>query len=231
MTEQEWLACTDPTPVLDFLKFKASDRKLRLFGVACCYRIWHLLTNDNSRKAVEIAESFADRLTHTFALSAAHQMASHASSPGLEALFSCTPHAIACRLACAAVESVSLPRNCPHEVGARMVGAMSWSQRSYHETRDYVDEGRAVNCALLRDVFGNPFRTASIDSRWLRWNDHIVKKIALGIYADRDFDRMPILADALEEAGCTNGDIFEHCRGPGPHVRGCWVVDLILAKD
>jgi hypothetical protein len=50
MTEQEWLACTDPTPMLDFLKFRASDRKLRLFGVACCYRIWHLLTNNGSRQ-------------------------------------------------------------------------------------------------------------------------------------------------------------------------------------
>jgi hypothetical protein len=51
------------------------------------------------------------------------------------------------------------------------------------------------------------------------------------IYADSAFDRLPVLADALEEAGCTISDILDHCRGPGPHVRGCWVVDLLLGKE
>jgi hypothetical protein len=80
---------------------------------------------------------------------------------------------------------------------------------------------------LLREVFGNPFRRATVDAAW-RTPD--VRLLAEGIYAERAFDRMPILADALQDAGCDNDDILNHCRGSGPHVRGCWVVDLVLGK-
>jgi hypothetical protein len=83
----------------------------------------------------------------------------------------------------------------------------------------------------LRDIFGNPFRPAHIDPECLAWNGSTVLKLAQAIYDDRTFDRLPILADALEDAGCTNTDILEHCRGPGPHVRGCWVVDLLTGKS
>ena len=83
---------------------------------------------------------------------------------------------------------------------------------------------------LLRDVFGNPFRLLSVQRHWLTWNDRTIPKLAQTIYDDRRFDLLPILADALEEAGCDNADILAHCRGPGPHVRGCWVVDLLLGK-
>ncbi len=84
---------------------------------------------------------------------------------------------------------------------------------------------RVVHC-----VFSNPFRTFPVAPAWLTWNDSTVPKLARAIYADYGFDRLPILADALEDAGCDNADILAHCRGPGPHVRGCWVVDLILGK-
>src|SRR5262249_8541137 len=80
--------------------------------------------------------------------------------------------------------------------------------------------------ALLRDIFGNPFRPVAID-RTIHRPDGTVALFAEAVYDDRTFDRLPILADALEEAGCTDAAILEHCRGPGPHVRGCWVVDLV----
>jgi hypothetical protein len=80
-------------------------------------------------------------------------------------------------------------------------------------------------------MVGNPFRPVTINPVWLAWNDGTVQKIAQGIYEERAFDRMPILADALEESGCTNADILYHCRLPGEHVRGCWVVDLVLGKE
>ncbi len=80
---------------------------------------------------------------------------------------------------------------------------------------------------LLRDIFGNPFRPIVADPAWLT---PTVQSIASALYADRAFDRLPILADALEEAGCTNTDVLLHCRKPGEHVRGCWVVDLVLGK-
>ena len=84
---------------------------------------------------------------------------------------------------------------------------------------------------LLREVFGNPFGPLTIDPLWLAWNGGTVTTLAQSIYDDRAFDRLPIMADALEEAGCTNADILAHCRQPGEHVRGCWVVDLILGKE
>ena len=82
-------------------------------------------------------------------------------------------------------------------------------------------------CRLLRDIFGNPFRPIVADPAWLT---PTVGSLAVAIYEDRAFDRLPILADALEEAGCTNADVLLHCRVPAEHVRGCWVVDLVLGK-
>jgi hypothetical protein len=85
---------------------------------------------------------------------------------------------------------------------------------------------------LAHDVFSNPFRPLSpIHPAVLAWNDSTVRRIAEGIYEERAFDRLPILADALLDAGCDNEELMQHCRGEGPHVRGCWAVDLILAKS
>jgi len=81
---------------------------------------------------------------------------------------------------------------------------------------------------LLRDVFGNPFRPVPYSREW---HTSTAVAIAKGMYDSRDFSAMPILADALQDAGCDNSDILDHCRGPGPHVRGCWVVDLVLGKE
>ena len=100
-------------------------------------------------------------------------------------------------------------------------------------TRDEAErEEWAAQAALLRDIFGLlPFRPVTIAPAWAIWNDATVVKLAQGIYDDRAVGRLPILADALEEAGCDNADILTHCRQPGPHVRGCWVVDLLLGKS
>jgi hypothetical protein len=87
-----------------------------------------------------------------------------------------------------------------------------------------VDE----EAALLRDVFGNPFRSVAIDPEWL---SSTVLTLASGIYEEKAFDRMPILADALQDADCDNEEILNHCRSEGPHVRGCWVVDLLLRRS
>ena len=90
---------------------------------------------------------------------------------------------------------------------------------------------RVVQSALLRDIFGNPFRTVAVDPKWLTWNGGTVPAIARRIYDQRRFEDMPILADALEDAGCDNQDILTHCRQSGDHVRGCWVVALLLGND
>ncbi|HEY7330947.1 MAG TPA: hypothetical protein VH592_25140 [Gemmataceae bacterium] len=84
---------------------------------------------------------------------------------------------------------------------------------------------------MLRDIFGNPFHPVTLDPSWLTWHDGLLVSMVQKMYDSRDFSDMPVLADALEEAGCTNADILDHCRGPGPHVRGCLVVDLLLGKE
>jgi hypothetical protein len=84
-----------------------------------------------------------------------------------------------------------------------------------------------VQAALLRDIFGNPFRPVTFSPQWLT---PTVVAIAREMYDSRDFSAMPILADALQDAGCDSDDILNHCRGEGPHVRACWVVDLVLGK-
>jgi hypothetical protein len=90
---------------------------------------------------------------------------------------------------------------------------------------------RAVQCGLIRDLFGPLlFRPRVVYPTWLRWHDGAIVHIAQAIYNDRRFQELPILADALEEAGWTDREILGHCREPGDHVRGCWVVDLILGK-
>jgi hypothetical protein len=90
----------------------------------------------------------------------------------------------------------------------------------------------AVHSALLRDVLGNPFRPApALEAAWLAGNDGAVRKIAQAIYDERTFDLLGLLADALEDAGCSNAEVLAHCRGPGEHVRGCWVVDACLERS
>jgi hypothetical protein len=86
----------------------------------------------------------------------------------------------------------------------------------------------AAQCDLIRDVFGNPFRPVAVHYGWITAT---VVRLARGIYEGGAFDRLPILADALEEAGCDNAAVLAHCRGEGPHVRGCWVLDLLLGKS
>jgi hypothetical protein len=90
----------------------------------------------------------------------------------------------------------------------------------------------SAQCCLLRDIFHNPFQPMpTLNPAWLTWNGGIVPTLAQAIYDKRAFNCLPVLADALEEAGCDNEEIMAHCRGPGPHVKGCWVVDLVLAKE
>jgi hypothetical protein len=96
-------------------------------------------------------------------------------------------------------------------------------------TWDNLTRGRQppVQVDVLRDLFADRFRPVVLRPGWLT---PTVLALAAGVYDDHAFDRLPILADALEEAGCDNRDVLDHCRGPGPHARGCWVVDLVLGK-
>jgi hypothetical protein len=86
----------------------------------------------------------------------------------------------------------------------------------------------SIQADILRDIFGNPFRPITFAPDWCT---STAVALARQMYDSRDFSAMPILADALQDAGCENTDILNHCRGEGPHVRGCWVVDQVLGKE
>jgi hypothetical protein len=90
---------------------------------------------------------------------------------------------------------------------------------------------RAAIAWVLRDVVRAPYRAIIFRAAWLAWNSGIVSRCARRIYESRDFERLPLLADALEDAGCTDAELLGHLRGPGPHVRGCWPLDHILSKE
>jgi hypothetical protein len=228
MTEAEWLACTDPNPMQAFLGDKGNERKLRLFAVACCRRIWHLLTDQRSREAVEVAERYADGRVTDEELETASERAhvvwaadqKRASREGKWDRRSYLPY----YSASAAAYNVALPLGCWG--GAPAFVAPDEIARGVHSNAGV--EGIA-QCGLLRDILGPlPFRPVAAHPTWLTYN---VISLAQAIYGERAFDRLPILADALEEAGCTDADIMNHCREPGEHALGCWVVDLLLGKS
>jgi hypothetical protein len=208
MTEQAWLTCTDPQSMLKFLQGKVADRKLRLFAVACCRRIWSLLAEEWSRKAVEMADKYADGMCSDEQLEEAGKRAGWAAAWAGQG---CAAEAAA--WAAAGKGEAGWPEF--------MVAQAGWA-----ETQD--DSPRPFHCELLRDIFGNPFCPVTVDPSWL--NPSVVK-LAQSIYDDRAFDRLPSLADALEAARCNNAEVLAHCRSEGPHVRGCWVLDLVLGKE
>jgi hypothetical protein len=222
MTEAEWLTSDLVGDLMGYLKGKASDRKLRLFGCACCRKVWHLLKDERDRTAIEVCERFADGLADKSALSSAHQSAIDAAN---EAEFKLTlVEDEDAPLECAALDVVSM---IAEEDDAHYVVDLAADTLRSHLFTSRWREVEQVQLKLLHDIFGNPFREVIVDPAW---RTPAVSGLALSIYDEHSYEHLPILADALEEAGCTNADILNHCRQPGEHVRGCWVLDLILGK-
>jgi hypothetical protein len=210
MTEMEWIACTDPDVMLEFLKGKISDRKLRLFACACCRRIEHLLRDDHSRKVIDAAEQFADGEIDFDSL----QVSLAGPNQPKKVLTSLCE-----REAWWAANFVTW------EAAAQM------SEGSWDPTgRLYLAES-AIQCHLLRDIVGEPLRPIFIHRKRLETRKGHALSLARTIYENRSFDRLPQLAETLAQAGYTDEVILSHCRGPGPHVPGCFVLDVILGKS
>lgn len=267
MNEQEWLTSNDPETMLEWLTtdadnrkgdmdvqhIMANDRKLRLLAVACCRQVWHLLTDERSRQAVEVAERFADGEATEDEMFMMRGIAHSARYDiGYEK------------------QGVSTPAHIAH-----VAVAEDWQSITtvYSRTDTHELIPPATQAALLREIVGNPWRPVDYDRCCSLRNGGLVIAVAHTIYEERRFADMPILADTLEEAGCTEETILQHCRGlercpkciklpdennhpPGmmfvgwghgwqpcsvcegaiwipirsPHVRGCWLLDLILGK-
>ena len=235
MTEADWDCCTDPTAMLEFLRGKVSDRKLRLYAVACSRRYLPLVRDHRVGETLEVAERFADGLTGDGERSAARQAAQQAAQvrgvaarPGIpkwERRAASLAYYATARRASEAVWNVP----------GLAVEVLVWRAGGYNacDWQAIKAEEGVIHAHLLRDIIGRlPFRPVALDSAWLSWHDRLIVSMAQRIYDSRDFKDMPVLADALEEAGCTNPDVLSHCRQQGAvHVRGCWVIDGLLGKE
>jgi len=245
MTRDQWESCTDPTPMLRFLigtdervqdlaafpNCKVSHRKLRLFACACYWRVRHLLPDPRAQFGIEVAEDFADGR----ATAADLEESSRRLREPLEAMEErwrasrgeeqkmLTPIHGALALAL-----VAMWREAPKAAYYASSNA-TWVYGTILNRRAIPEE--QVQCDLLRCIFGGHFLSSTIPVGILAWNNGTLARIAQSIYEERGFGDLPVLADALEDAGCTNADIFAHCRQPGPHARGCWPVDLLLNKE
>jgi hypothetical protein len=229
MTEAEWLTCDDPARMLRLVRDKVTDRRLRLFGCACVRRVLPLLRDESvSRKTVEFAERFADGLaTRNELHGRAWGPAGQAFAAVLWAAFDAAETAAEFAARVVGLSAVSEVPWGPGSVTERdlVQEMMSPEQRMWAAAAE-KDERRA-QAQLALDIFGNPFRPVSFDPRW-RTADAV--GLARGIYEERAFDRLPLLADALMDAGCDDEHLLAHARADG-HVRGCRVVDQVLGKE
>ncbi len=231
MTESECLTSTDPNPMLDVLQGQKTERKLRLFVVGCCRRIWQRMSDDRSRYAVELAERSADEPVSDKQLDAASGAAEEAFEDSLTddegkpvgdqdarpdaataASYASSPELIGPELLRTVLEAAA---------GASSLGAV---------------QEAAAQAAMLRDLFGNPYRPLKpIPADWLAWNDGTILKLAQAAYEERllpsgelNHAYLTVLVDALEDAGCEDADLLSHLCSPRPHFRGCFVLDALL---
>jgi hypothetical protein len=236
LTEAQWHESGEPYDMWEWLVYdvpnrrwsmhdwprtdRASDRKLLLFAAACCHRMWHLM-DGRSRRAVEAAERAADAgasgepapeeeeasAVYRDALAAYHAAGQRRDSPEASSLATAT----AAAWVHSPLHSITVAQECTSAAG----DALQMHAEAVAQTH------------LLRDAFGNPFRP---DPDVTPWRTEEVVTLARRMYEGGQFDRMQELAAALRCAGCDDAAVLAHCGEDRPHVRGCWVVDLLLGK-
>jgi hypothetical protein len=226
MTEEFWLGATDPTTLLGRLRGSASQRKLRLFGCAC-------VSSSRDRFSTPCFTKFWDEVR-----AAAYGLSDNSISPHEAGDLSRRINTWACSMAtrsenflayAALIELLAETFNLKEEGGlfSGILGTYTIDELrmdTYRMDRPSLQQ-KAIYADCLRDIFGNPFRPVTLDPSWLT---STVVALAQAIYKEHAFDQMPILADALMDADCDNEDLLNHCRQPGIHVRGCWVLDAVL---
>jgi hypothetical protein len=216
VTEAEWNACTQVDRMLKALDPKRHRRKWVLFNCACCRRVWEMMPGDACRAYVEAAERYALGTGLKKDLGPLRGAVN-------EALFRSFSSAV--------------PGHNPAAAAASTV-TNTTSYSAWSAARAVDEPGRVAHrrerqaqAGLLREVVGNPFRPVAVEPAWLKWDGGAVPRVAHAVLAAGRFADLPVLADALEEAGCPDADLLGHLRGPGPHVRGCWALDLLLGQS
>jgi hypothetical protein len=252
VTEAEWLAATNPRLMLNFLRGKASAPKLGLYACACVRRVWHLLDDRRSREAVEAVENEAMQEAELHSIEAVARQtngdhyvriirepvgvgrwtarALQAAASAATAVLHGSPVYNNASRAHQAAEGTTMDAEKAVRCAERATGS---------DGRTGTKTERSVQAIFLRDVVGNPFRPApAVDPAWLECHGGTVAQLAHATYENRRLPegtlepvRLSLLADALEDAGCTDAELLGHLRSPGPHVRGCWAVDLVLGKS
>lgn len=210
MSEADWLSSTDPQAMLRAVGPRLTCRKLRLFACAVCRADPSLMGHDRLRQSVEVCERYADGDCTEEERDALYEVAWAELDEANEDGDRWRPY---------------------HELAYHLLHPdteFNWHDPSCWET-ETVDPW--FQAAVVRDLFGSLHQQVPIDSGWMSWNSGRVPVLARTIYAGRQFYRLPLLADALEEAGCCEASILGHCRTPGIHVRGCWVLDLMLNRQ
>lgn len=217
MTEAEWLGSENPRQMLYTASRTASDRKFRLFTCACCRTIEKELP-DEAIWLLDAVEAYLDGQLDWAGL---NNVKAQARTP--------------------VMQGIGIP-TAASEAAVKAVMALAWGTgaRPFHGASDVLSgcfqarrqtAWRKANrefAGYFRDIVENPFRPVAFDPAW---RTSTAVAVADGVYEERAFDRLPILADALQDAGCESDDVLSHCRGDGPHVRGCWVVDLVLNRE
>lgn len=216
MTEAEWLVTDDPWKLLHAVQgSRPSERKVRLFNAAVCRRFWDRLP-EASRAILSESERLADGL----ARSKGEMDLCHRANEVVGALFDRRyptkqyPS-----------DEVRIQRDAAAAVCYAVIPSELWGAVSYFW--DLMPSEKVPHSVIIRDVFGNPFRSMSVEPA-LRTPEVIT--LAELIYDGRAFDRMPLLGDVLEGVGCDSSDVIAHCRSQAEHARGCWVVDAVLRK-
>jgi hypothetical protein len=254
MDEEHWLSCTDPTPMLEFLRDsgRMSERKLRLLICVCCRHVWPIFQDTPDGKVVEMAEGHAEGLTPRKQLRAVRRAVADRLQEGMgwreedSALmldtfegfhFEDAPSRVA-GMTAAIVAARSITETLEHRhvrQALRMLADIQPATRKDDRRR----QCKRQQCHAIRDLAGKPFRAeGGIDPAWLAWNARTVRRLAEVAYQERllpqgtlDPGRPAGLADALEESGCGNEELLGHLRGPGPHYAGCWAVDLLSGRE
>jgi hypothetical protein len=218
MTEAEWLACTDPAPMLEFLRAQrtTSERKLRLFAAACCRRVWDWL-GEKSRRAVDVLERYVDGLASTDEL---RRAAGGAQEDWLEDFGHHHPSN-------AVYFAVQVQEATAHHAALWAAAEVAEAVRIEAGQQGMTAE-RVAQCDLLREVFHGPCRPVYVRGSW---RTGTVLSLASTIYSERKFRELPVLADALEDVGCEETDILNHCRSTAGHVPGCWVLDVLTGRS
>jgi hypothetical protein len=225
VTEVEWLACDEPSSrvfALHGIGREHFKRKFLLFTCACFRRGRDI--HPDGLRAVGILERHADGEVDFAAVVALRKELGRPGGPAWP-LFT---------------DGIGVDNSTWREPfwqyhaswqTASAISAAATARKPGRPSRAAIAEREQTRSALqllVHDIFGNPFRPVAFGAEW---RTSTAVAIAKQMYESRDFTAMPILADALQDAGCDNDDVLNHCRGPGPHVRGCWVVDLVLGKE